>query len=88
MLDTAQLAVLLLSLDLVLLLPEWAVTGTSAVLMSQATSWQWVPFECLLPGESAASGAVLQSILVMLLPGKCGVLPCSNSAKGFRAVFV
>jgi hypothetical protein len=70
MLDTAQLAAVLLSLDLALLLPDWAAAGASAILMSQATTWQWVPFECLLPSGSAASGAVLQSALVMLLPGK------------------
>jgi hypothetical protein len=70
MLDTAQLAAVLLSLDLALLLPDWAAAGVSAVLMTQATTWQWVPFECVLPGSSAASGAVFQSVLVMLLPGE------------------
>jgi hypothetical protein len=69
-LDAAQLAAVLLSLDLATLLPDWAAAGLSAVLMTQATTWQWVPFECLVPGSSAASGAVLQAILVMLLPGE------------------
>jgi hypothetical protein len=76
MLDTAQLAAVLLSLDLALLLPDWAAAGVSAVLMTQATTWQWVAFECLVPGSSGASGAVLQSVLVMLLPGE--LLPLSH----------
>jgi hypothetical protein len=42
-----------------------------AVLLSQATTWQWVAFECLIPRSSAVSGGrVLQSVLVMLLPGE------------------
>ena len=70
MLDTSQLAAVLLSLDLALLLPGWAAAGVSALIMSQATTWQWVAFECLIPGSSALSGAVLQLVLVMLLPGE------------------
>jgi hypothetical protein len=46
------------------------IHGLLAVLFTQASTWQWVAFKCLIPGYSAASGAVLQSILVMLLPGE------------------
>lgn len=68
-LDAAQIAAVLLSLDLVYFLPDWTVTGMSAVLITQATTWQWMAVDCLLPGHSAASGAVLEAVLVLLLPG-------------------
>jgi hypothetical protein len=69
-LDGAQIAALLLSLDLVLLLPDWAAHGMAFALITQMQTWQWMAFECLLPAGSAASAAVVQTILVLLLPGE------------------
>jgi hypothetical protein len=71
LLDFAQIAAVILSQDLMWLLPDWVAAGLSALLMTQANTWQWVAFECLLPSYSPASGAVFQAILVMLLPGEC-----------------
>eukprot|EP00775_Hariotina_reticulata_P007554 gene7554-7763_t len=67
-LDTAQVAAVILSQDLLWLLPDWTAAGLSGVVITQATTWQWMPFDCLLPGWAAVSGAVLQMMLVMLLP--------------------
>lgn len=67
-LDGAQIAAVVLGQDLLLLTPDWVAAGLSAVLITQANTWQWVPFECLLPAGSAASGAAVQTVLVMLLP--------------------
>jgi len=47
-LDTAQLVAVILSQDLLWKLPDWAAAGLSGVIITQATSWQWVPFDCLL----------------------------------------
>uniref|UniRef100_A0A383VEU3 TRP C-terminal domain-containing protein n=1 Tax=Tetradesmus obliquus TaxID=3088 RepID=A0A383VEU3_TETOB len=68
LLDAAQVAAVLLSLDLVLLVPDWAAQGLAGVLLTQAHTWQYVPFECLIPGGSQASAAVAQTVAVMLLP--------------------
>uniref|UniRef100_A0A383W6K3 Right handed beta helix domain-containing protein n=1 Tax=Tetradesmus obliquus TaxID=3088 RepID=A0A383W6K3_TETOB len=68
-LDGTQIGALLLSLDLVLLLPDWAARGMAFALVTQMQTWQWVAFECLLPADSAASAAVVQTVLVLLLPG-------------------
>jgi hypothetical protein len=48
----------------------WCCLVSAAAAAVHAIIWQWVAFECLIPGHSAASGAVLQSVLVMLLPGE------------------
>lgn len=69
-LDGTQIGALLLSLDLVLLLPDWAARGMAFALVTQMQTWQWVAFECLLPADSAASAAVVQTVLVLLLPGE------------------
>lgn len=67
-LDTAQVAAVILSQDLLWHLPDWAAAGLSGLIITQATSWQWVPVDCLLPAGSHASGAVVQVMLVLLLP--------------------
>lgn len=81
MLDGAQVAAVLLSLDLMYHIPNWAATTLSALLLTQANTWQYVPFECLIPGSSAASAAVVQTVLVTLLPrkqfGEFTGLPCT-----------
>jgi hypothetical protein len=69
-LDCAQIAALLLSLDLLLLLPDWAARGMAFALITQMQTWEWIAFECLLPAGSAASAAVVQTILILLLPSK------------------
>jgi hypothetical protein len=72
-LDASQLAAVLLSLDMLLMLPDWAARGFSAAIMTQATTWQWVPFDCLMPGTVRASGAVAQTYVALLLPGEAWV---------------
>jgi len=58
----------ILSQDLLWQLPDWTAAGLSGLIITQATSWQWVPFDCLLPGMSQASGAVVQVMMVLVLP--------------------
>jgi len=69
-LDNTQIAAVILSQDLMWHLPDWAVHALSGMLMTQASTWQWVPFDCLLPDSSAASAAAVQAVLVMLLPSE------------------
>jgi hypothetical protein len=69
-LDGWQLAAIVLSADLLLNLPNGIAQGLSAALITQQTTWQWVPFDCLLGPNTGASGAAVQSLLVMLLPCK------------------
>jgi hypothetical protein len=40
LLDFAQIAAVILSQDVVWLLPDWVAAGLSAVLMMQANTWQ------------------------------------------------
>jgi hypothetical protein len=75
-LDTAQVAAVILSQDLLWQLPDWTAAGLSGLIITQATSWQWVPFDCLLPGMSQASGAVVQVMMVLLLP--CELCCCCH----------
>ncbi|WIA13549.1 hypothetical protein OEZ85_007118 [Tetradesmus obliquus] len=68
LLDGAQIAALILTQDLMFRVPAWAAVGLSAVLLTQHSTWQWVAFECLLPGSSKASGVAVQAMVVMMLP--------------------
>jgi hypothetical protein len=70
LLDGAQIAALILTQDLMFRVPAWTAVGLSAVLLTQSSTWQWVAFECLLPGSSKASGIAVQAMIVMLMPGK------------------
>jgi hypothetical protein len=72
-LDGAQIAAVLLSMDLMFLAPDWAAKALTGVLLTQAHTWQYVPFECLIPGRSESSAAVAQVVLVMLLPSESGL---------------
>lgn len=77
-LDCGQVAALVLAQDLTWLLPGWAVTGMSAALVTQSNTWQWVPFDCLLPVSSPSSGAAVQSLLIMVLPGEASRAACGD----------
>jgi hypothetical protein len=79
-LDNTQIAAVILSQDLMWHLPDWAVHALSGMLMTQASTWQWVPFDCLLPGCSAVSAAAVQAVLVMLLPSEL----CQRTADACR----
>ncbi|KAF6262549.1 hypothetical protein COO60DRAFT_1624944, partial [Scenedesmus sp. NREL 46B-D3] len=67
-LDGAQIAAVLLSLDLLFLVPDWAAKGLAGAVLTQAHTWQYVPFECLISGRSESSAALAQTVLVALLP--------------------
>ncbi len=85
MLDAGQIAAVLTSLDLLYVLPDWAATSLSAVLVTQANTWQWVSHDCLLPGSSDVSGAVLQLVMAILLPGKGQLQACCVAHKAQEA---
>jgi hypothetical protein len=70
LLDGAQIAALILTQDLMFRVPAWVAVGLSSVLLTQASTWQWVAFDCLLLSSSKASGTAVQAMVVMLLPGK------------------
>eukprot|EP00775_Hariotina_reticulata_P004279 gene4279-4533_t len=68
--DSAQIAEVVLSQNLLLGIPDAAAAGLSAVIVTQVNTWQWVPFECLFGQDSSVAGAAVQSVVVMLLPGE------------------